>query len=110
MKKIVLSIASATLLLSAFGIAAQKDASYSGEIMDSFCAAMGNHPEPDAKKCTVDCVKEGAKYVLYNSADKSVYQLDDQKKPVDFAGKKVVVSGTLDKTSKTIHVTGIKAA
>jgi hypothetical protein len=83
---------------------------YKGEITDSYCAPMGSHPDPDAKKCTVDCVKMGATYVLYSAADKTVYQLDDQKKPAAFAGKKVSVSGTLDKATKTIHVTEIKAA
>ena len=56
------------------------------------------------------CVKNGAKYVLFNAASKTVYQLDDQKKPGQFAGAKVAVTGTLDASTKTIHVTGIKAA
>jgi hypothetical protein len=123
MKNIALTFATFILLaastlfadwttLSGFALAAQaaqKDAAYRGEIMDSDCAKMGQHPEPDAKQCTVDCVKDGSTYVLFNAADKSVYQLDDQKKPVAFAGQKVVVTGTLDKTSKTIHVNSIKA-
>jgi hypothetical protein len=112
MKKVTLLFAT-LMLLSGLHLAAQpaqKDATYRGEIMDSDCAKMGQHPEPDAKQCTVDCVKEGSTYVLFNAAEKSVYQLDDQKKPVAFAGQKVVVTGTLDKATKTIHVTGIKAA
>jgi uncharacterized protein YhfF len=82
---------------------------YRGEIMDSDCAKMGAHPDPNAAKCTVECITAGSKYVLFNAAGKTVYQLDDQKKPVQFAGKKVVVSGTLDKATSTIHVTDIKA-
>jgi hypothetical protein len=99
-----------SMLLSAIGIHAQQAMAYKGEIMDSDCASTGSHPDPDAKTCTVDCVKMGSKYVLFNAADKTVYQLDDQKKPAAFAGKKVSVSGTLNKTTKTIHVTDIKAA
>jgi hypothetical protein len=114
MKKLTLLFATLMMLsglhFAARPAQAQKDASYRGEIMDSDCAKMGQHPEPDAKQCTVDCVKEGSTYVLFNAAEKSVYQLDDQKKPVAFAGKKVVVTGTLDKATKTIHITGIKAA
>lgn len=95
-----------------------KDASYSGEIMDSACAATGSHEgmmkgHPDiktAKDCTLGCVQHGAKYVLYDAANKTVYQLDDQKKPVQFAGAKVTVTGTLDDSTKTIHVAKIKAA
>jgi hypothetical protein len=44
--------------------------------------------------------------VLYDSATKKVYQLDDQTKPEQFAGKSVKVTGTLSKD--TIHVTDIE--
>src|ERR1700694_980942 len=57
-----------------------------------------------------NCVKHGGQYVLYDAAKKSVYQLDDQTKPEQFAGAKVKVTGTLDKATKTIHVTNIEAA
>jgi Protein of unknown function (DUF5818) len=52
----------------------------------------------------------GGKYVLYDSSTKTVYELDDQKKPERFAGEKVTVTGNLDLASKTIHVANIKAA
>jgi hypothetical protein len=52
----------------------------------------------------------GGKYVLYDSSTKTVYELDDQKKPERFAGEKVTVTGNLDVASKTIHVANIKAA
>jgi hypothetical protein len=109
MKKLFLLLA-ISLPLSALGPYAQQVATFKGEIMDSDCAMMGSHPDPDAKMCTLDCVKMGSKYVLFNAAGKTVYQLDDQKKPAGFAGKKVTVSGTLDKAKNTIHVTDIKAA
>ena len=51
----------------------------------------------------------GSKYVLFN-ADKTFYLLSDQKKPAAFAGQKVEVTGTLNKATKTLHVTAIKAA
>jgi hypothetical protein len=93
------------------------DQTFNGEIMDSACAKAGNHDAminsgkmKDAKSCTVGCVKGGASYVLYDSVNKTVYQLDGQTKPADFAGDKVKVMGTLDKTTKTIHVTDVKAA
>jgi hypothetical protein len=122
MKKFVLSIAACTLLVP--GFAAAKDKSFSGEIMDSQCAKMGSHEtmlkkegmenmKDDAKAkqmCTVNCVKMGGKYVLFDAASKTVFQLDDQTKPEQFAGQKVKVTGTLDKATKTIHVTDIKAA
>jgi len=52
-------------------------------------------------------VKVGAGYVLSNPRNKSVYQLDDQKKPKSFAATNVVVIGTLDRSSGTIHVVDI---
>jgi hypothetical protein len=36
--------------------------------------------------------------------------LDDQQKPVQFAGEKVKVMGTVDKVTNTIHVTDIHGA
>src|SRR5262244_3152869 len=73
-----------------------------GEIMDSQCAAMSGHAmmlkdenAKDAKDCTVKCVQDGGKYVLYDSKAKSTYTLDDQNKAKEFAGQKVKVSGTL---------------
>jgi hypothetical protein len=84
--------------------------------MDSSCAQMGSHDMmlksgkvKTAKDCALGCVKMGGKFVLYNAATKTVYQLDDQKKPESFAGAKVKVSGTLDKATNTIHVTSIHA-
>jgi hypothetical protein len=85
--------------------------------MDSQCSMMGSHAKleqehgtKDAKDCTLACVKMGGKFVLYDAATKSVYQLDDQDKPKEFAGQKVKVNGSLDKKTKTIHVTAIEAA
>jgi hypothetical protein len=51
-----------------------------------------------------------AQFVLYDANSNTVYRLDDQKKPKQFAGKKVMVTGTLDDGRKTIHVANIRAA
>ena len=114
MKKLIMSITACMLL--APGFAAAKDATFKGEIMDEACAKGGGHESmfkkmgtTDPKACTEACMKGGSKYVLFN-ADKTFYQLSDQKKPATFAGQKVEVTGTLNKQTKTIHVTDIKAA
>jgi hypothetical protein len=114
MKKLVMSIGASMLL--APGLAVAKDTTFSGEIMDSACAKGGGHESMfkkegtnDPKVCTEDCIKDGSKYVLFK-LDKTFYRLDDQKKPAPFAGQKVEVTGTLNKATKTIHVTEIKAA
>ena len=114
MKKFVIAlIASASLLT--VSLAAQKAETFTGEIMDQQCALLGGHSVmqnkgESAKDCTNRCVGIGGKYVLYDSATKTAYQLDDQKKPQPFAGAKVQVTGTLDTSTKTIHVANIKAA
>jgi type 1 fimbria pilin len=124
MKKLVVGL-SGSLLLAAVLFAAPKDSAYTGEIMDGACAKNASHGpmlkkegmgdkdpnDPMAKKmCTQGCVKMGGKYVLFNAKNKTVYQLDDQTKPADFAGGNVKVTGTLDKATQTIHVTNIEAA
>ena len=119
MKRLVL-LPVVAVVLSGFSIAVPKGETFKGEIMDSQCAMNASHAEmlkkegmgdkdpndPMAKAmCTKNCVKMGGKYVLYDSASKKVYQLDDQTKPEQFAGQNVKVTGTLDKD--TIHVTNI---
>ena len=117
----------AILLLATLVFAAPKSKvrTISGEIMDSQCAMNASHAEMLKKEgmedkdpndpmvkamCTKNCVKMGGKYVLYDSASKKVYQLDDQiddqTKPEQFAGQNVKVTGTLSKD--TIHVTNIE--
>lgn len=116
MKKIAVAMGVSVLFLSV-GLAAPKDKTFRGEIMDSQCAKEGSHDAmlkkaglTDKGACAKACVKMGGKYVLFDAASKTVYELDDQSKPEQFAGQKVTVTGTLDKATKTIHLTGIKAA
>ena len=116
MKKLAVTL-TAALLLSAFGFAAEKETTFAGEIMDSQCSSMGSHDKmlqsgaaKDARQCTLACVKMGGQFVLFDSAHKQVYKLDDQSGPEPFAGEKVKVKGTLDKATNTIHVKGIQRA
>ena len=99
------------------GAKASKGKTFTGEIMDSACAKQGSHEMMEkmegvnnAKDCTLKCIAEGSKYVLYDSAAKTIYVLDDQTKPKEFAGQKVTVTGTFDKATKTIHVEKIEGA
>jgi hypothetical protein len=117
MKRLALVCASSILLWGLAFAVPQKNQTFNGEIMDSSCAKMGSHEAmmnshaniKTAKDCTLGCVKAGSQYVLYDSATKTVYQLDDQKKPEQFAGQKVTITGNLDAASKTIHVANMKA-
>jgi len=85
--------------------------------MDSECAARHSHDWMTKKEgfknsqdCTLGCLKSGARLVLYASANQTTYQLDDQEKPVEFAGQKVTIIGTYDGGTKTIHVQNIQSA
>lgn len=116
MKKLVANLA-AVLFLASLSLGASKAKTLTGEIMDSQCAMMGSHAKMeemhymgnDSKMCSLQCVKMGGKFVLYNAAEKATYPLDDQEKPREFAGQKVKVTGTYDKASKTVHVEKIQA-
>jgi hypothetical protein len=52
--------------------------------------------------------KAGKHYVL--KTESGTYQLDDQAKAKQFAGKQVNVSGTLDKSTGKIRVSDIQPA
>ena len=111
MKKIAIC---AGCLLASLSIFAQAPQTYKGEIMDSQCAALGGHqvmqkPGETAKDCTNRCVAMGGRYTLFDASTRTAYQLDDPKKAAAFAGTKVLVTGTLNPTTKTIKVASIKA-
>lgn len=111
------------LALTAILLANAEDKShtFTGEIADSQCALnvhslTRSHTEMMKNKnmggtptnCTNYCIKYlGGDYVL--AVGDQVYRLDDQEKPVSFAGLKVKVTGTLNAKTKTIHVEDIKA-
>jgi len=67
--------------------------------------------QKDSQQTTAGKITQAddGKYVLVDSAGK-LYQLDDQKTAEKFNGKNVKVSGTVDTTSNTIHVTDIQPA
>jgi hypothetical protein len=54
-------------------------------------------------------VKQGDQYVLKDMAHKVTYALDGQDDVKQFEGKEVVVTGSLDAGSNTIHVQKVQA-
>lgn len=95
----------------------QRNLNLVGEIMDSRCAIDGSHDKmmrengtKNAKDCTLACAKSRGSFVLIDPETKTVYQLDDQQKPVRFAGQRVRISGTYDEPSKTMHIESIESA
>jgi hypothetical protein len=114
MKKVILGLAACSLFSLAM-IAAPQNRSFAGEIVDDACASSGGHSSMQAKgetneHCTGACVKAGSKYVLYDAPTKTIYKLDNQKMPDAFAGTQVVVTGTVDQATSTVHVVSISAA
>ena len=94
------------------GSSAQDKRTFTGVITDSMCSSAdhkGMRMGPTDAECTIACVlAHGALYVLYDG--KEVYTLSDQRTPEKFAGKKVMVAGTLDAKTKTIRVDSIAAS
>jgi hypothetical protein len=80
--------------LFAGALAIAGDGSWTGYIADSKCGAKAAHE--GAAECTVKCVKEGAKYVFVDDADKKVYAIDDQEKVAAHAGHHVTVKGSVE--------------
>jgi NAD-dependent DNA ligase len=85
---------------------------FNGTITDSMCAEADHSRmrmgSTDAE-CTIACVNmHDATYVLYDG--KEVYTLSNQNLPEKFAGKKVIVTGTLNATTRNIQVDSITAA
>jgi hypothetical protein len=116
MKKLAMGFVASFVLLGV-SFAAQKESTFTGEISDRYCTKanshemmMKRHNSPTTKQCIPDCVKAGGAYVLFDAATKTMYELDDQKKPAPFAEQKVKITGTYDKSTNTIHITDIQAS
>ena len=94
--------------LTSIGTATAATKTFVGNISDSMCGLKHMMPGQSDKDCTLACVKAGSKYILADVANGKVYQLSDQKKPEEFAGQKVKVTGTLK--GDMISVTAIEPA
>jgi hypothetical protein len=92
MKTRFATLVAAMLFSAALTMAA--DGTWTGYISDSTCGAKGANEK--AGQCTTKCVKDGAKYVFVNDADKKVYLIDAQDKVAAHAGHHVTVKGTVD--------------
>ena len=107
MKPLLLSFLAVTVVFAARG-----KQTFVGVITDDMCATKAGHATmrmgSNDAECTHACVDaHGSQYVLYDG--KAAYWLSDQKTPVQFAGRKVKVVGTLDPKTKTIQVDSIAA-
>ena len=116
MARLAIGFVTSFMFLS-ISVAAQKDQTFTGEVTDRYCTKAGSHDvmmqrhgAKNTKDCIVACVKAGGKYVLFDAATNKAYLLDDQRKPEQFAERKVKIIGTYDKATETIHVKDIQPA
>ena len=99
------------ILVLALGIAsymAAADDSWTGYVTETHCGEKG--AKEGHADCAIKCVKEkGAKWALYNPADKSVTVMEGDEATMEkMAGKKVKVKGSMDKDKKMIKVTTVE--
>jgi hypothetical protein len=116
---VAIVIALIIIALAFYPEASERGNSFSGEIMDSQCAQMGSHQAmmlshdfTTALECALFCAHSQdprSKFVLFDPATKTTYQLDDQDRAQLYAAEKVTVTGTYDKSTKTIEVANIQA-
>lgn len=105
MSKRLLICAIALFIAATMSLAVGKEGSWTGWITDTHCGAKGDSAKH--ANCAKKCVEGmGAKYALYNPADKKVYGLDPQDKAAAHAGHNVTVKGTVE--GDTIKVTSIE--
>jgi len=109
----ILGILLLSLLSARFASADEKV--FKGEVTDEQlnCAQtpMKAPPELTNKEACVlywaHSAKPDGKFVLYDGATKTTYQLDDQKLVEPFVGAKVKINGEMEPGGKTIHVKSI---
>src|ERR1700736_3742640 len=99
MKNLVLSVAASILVLNTAPQFVRAGAQP---------AYMQQQPNPESKMFSGTILKNGDNFVLSDAANKLSSVLDDAKKASQYEGKKVKVTGTVDKTSNIIHIETIQ--
>lgn len=101
MKRLILSVAGAFLVLTAvpqFVLASPQQ------------TETPQNTQAQSKTFTGTIVKKGDNFLLRDAASKTSYMLDDAQKVSQFEGKKVKVTGTVDTASNMLHVETIEEA
>jgi len=93
-------------------LATQSRQTFSGTITDDECRSAdhsGMRMGSTDAACTIACLDDHSVPVILFTGN-AIYQLSDQDKSREFAGKKVTVVGTLDSKTGTIQVTSMATA
>jgi hypothetical protein len=106
----LLLVVLACLFLSAPSSFAQGEQVFKGKVC---LGPEGRTPEmingESSLPCTVPHAKRGARYILFNPDTKVSYELDDRAKARAFAGRSVIVVGSLNPSTGVIHIDDILA-
>jgi len=111
--RFIVALAGLTFVMGTYA-SAQSTKNFTGEITDEHLNCVQTPMKaPDGIKEKDSCilywahfVQPPSKYVLYDAATQTTYQLDDQDRVQPYVGAKVIVTGT--ESNKTIKVTDIK--
>jgi hypothetical protein len=108
MRMLSVCIAALVVVLALLPVASllADQGSWNGWITDSSCGAKGAKAEH--AKCAEKCLARGDKLVFYNSADKKLYQLDNQDLAKQHIGHEVTLKGEVN--GDAIKVASIAAA
>ena len=83
-----------------------KEVVLTGYLTDSHCGKSNAHAT--GKACAIKCLKSGAQVQLL--VEETLYTLQRVDSPEAKLGEKVIVTGILDETTRTIRVESIKPA
>jgi hypothetical protein len=86
---------------------AADSSSMNGWISDSMCGAK--HAGGGAA-CVKKCIEGGMAPVFVSDKDKSVLKIDNPDAVKEYYGSKVTVTGTVDSSSKSVHIDSVTAA
>jgi hypothetical protein len=106
MSRRVIMLGVTLLMFGCLALAADKS-TVTGVVSDSHCGAKHSTASDAATGCVKGCVKGGASYVLVTS-DGKVYQVNEQDKFAQYAGKEVKVTGTVN--GESISVDSVEGA
>ena len=92
---------------SAVAASAADSNSMNGWISDSMCGAKH---AGSGMACVKKCIDGGMQPVFVSEKDKSVLKIDNPDAVKSYYGSHVAVTGTVDESSKTVHVNSIAEA
>lgn len=105
MKKVLLILVAASLVIFLVGLASAADAAtVNGYVSDSMCGAKGANANHAA--CMNKCLGKGAKYVIVTDSDKKVLTVDNPDVLKGHEGHHIAATGEV--TGDSIHVDSLK--